>query len=105
MVKVTIVGAGGYGGIGMIELILRHPQAELVNLVDIANVGRRICEVHPHLAGLCDLVVRSPEEVRVGDWLLIHTGFAIRRLDPEDAQETLRLFEELFSAAEAEDDV
>ena len=45
------------------------------------------------------------EEVRVGDWLLIHTGFAIRRLDPEDAQETLRLFEELFSAAEAEDDV
>ena len=67
MVKVTIVGAGGYGGIGMIELILRHPQAELVNLVDIANVGRRICEVHPHLAGLCDLVVRSPEEVRVGE--------------------------------------
>jgi len=44
------------------------------------------------------------EEVRVGDWLLIHTGFAIRRLDPEDAQETLRLFEELASAIEAEDD-
>lgn len=45
------------------------------------------------------------EEVRVGDWLLIHTGFAIRRLDPEDAQETLQLFEELFSAMEAEDDI
>ena len=44
------------------------------------------------------------EEVRVGDYLLIHTGFAIRRLDPEDAQETLRLFEELASAIEAEDD-
>jgi len=44
------------------------------------------------------------EEVRVGDWLLIHTGFAIRRLDPEDAQETLRLFEELASAIEAKDD-
>ena len=41
------------------------------------------------------------EEVRVGDWLLIHTGFAIRRLDPEDAQETLRLFDELFSSEEA----
>lgn len=37
------------------------------------------------------------EEVRVGDYLLIHTGFAIRRLDPEDAAETLRLFDELFS--------
>ena len=44
------------------------------------------------------------EEVHAGDWLLIHTGFAIRRLDPQDAQETLQLFEELFSALEAEDD-
>ena len=44
------------------------------------------------------------EEVEVGDYLLIHTGFAIRRLDPEDAQETLKLFDELFSALEPEDD-
>ena len=43
------------------------------------------------------------EEVRVGDWLLIHTGFAIQRLDPEDAQETLRLFDELF-ACQAQDE-
>lgn len=43
------------------------------------------------------------EEVRVGDYLLIHTGFAIRRLDPEDAAETLRLFDELFSQ-EAQDE-
>ncbi|HEC63156.1 MAG TPA: HypC/HybG/HupF family hydrogenase formation chaperone [Candidatus Acetothermia bacterium] len=44
------------------------------------------------------------EEVRVGDYLLVHTGFAIRRLDPEDAQETLRLFAELLQALEGEDD-
>lgn len=43
------------------------------------------------------------EEVKVGDYLLIHTGFAIRRLDPEDAQETLKLFDELFSTVEQED--
>ncbi|HAF70738.1 MAG: Hydrogenase assembly chaperone HypC/HupF [Acetothermia bacterium 64_32] len=43
------------------------------------------------------------EEVRAGDWLLIHTGFAIRRLDPQDAQETLKLFDELFSSLERED--
>jgi len=43
------------------------------------------------------------EEVRVGDYLLIHTGFAIRRLDPEDAQETLKLFDELF-ACQAQDE-
>ena len=42
-------------------------------------------------------------EVAVGDYLLIHTGFAIRRLSPEDGEETLRLFDELAaSLAEAE---
>jgi len=35
------------------------------------------------------------EEVAVGDYVLIHTGFAIRRLSPEDGEETLRLFDEL----------
>ena len=35
------------------------------------------------------------EDVAVGDYLLIHTGFAIRRLSPEDGEETLRLFDEL----------
>ncbi len=42
------------------------------------------------------------EEVRIGDYLLVHAGFAIRRLDPQDAQETLALFDELFALA-AED--
>jgi len=37
------------------------------------------------------------EEVRLGDYLLVHAGFAIRRLDPEDAAETLALFDELFA--------
>jgi len=34
-------------------------------------------------------------EARVGDYVLIHTGFAIGVLDEEEAQETLRLLEEL----------
>lgn len=38
------------------------------------------------------------DEVRVGDYLLVHAGFAIRRLDPLDAVETLALFDELFAA-------
>ena len=41
-------------------------------------------------------------EVKVGDYVLLHTGFAISVLDPEDAQETLRLLSELaeFYASE-----
>ncbi len=37
------------------------------------------------------------EPVQVGDWLLVHAGFAIRKLDPADAQETLALFDELLA--------
>lgn len=37
------------------------------------------------------------EGVGIGDYLLVHAGFAIRRLDPEDAQETLALLDELLA--------
>ena len=42
------------------------------------------------------------EDVVRGDYLLIHTGFAIRRLSPEDAEETLRLFDELSRSVSGE---
>ena len=43
-------------------------------------------------------------EARIGDYVLLHTGFAIGVLDEEEAQETLRLLEELaeFSTEDAE---
>ena len=31
------------------------------------------------------------EEAGVGDWVLVHAGFAIEKLSPEDAEETLKL--------------
>jgi hydrogenase expression/formation protein HypC len=34
-------------------------------------------------------------EAGVGDYVLVHTGFAIGVVDQEEAQETLRLLEEL----------
>ena len=38
------------------------------------------------------------EEVTVGDYVIVHAGFAISRLDEEYATETLRLMREVFSA-------
>ncbi len=35
------------------------------------------------------------EDVDVGDYLLIHTGFALQKISEEEAIETLRLFSEL----------
>lgn len=38
------------------------------------------------------------EEPQTGEYVIVHAGFAIEKLDEEEAQETLRLFEEMFSA-------
>ncbi len=35
------------------------------------------------------LLVDGPEHVDVGDWVLIHVGFAMSRLDEQEAHETL----------------
>jgi len=35
------------------------------------------------------------DEPAVGDWVLVHAGFAIEKLEPEDARETLALFSEM----------
>jgi len=34
-------------------------------------------------------------EAKVGDYILIHAGYAINILDQEEAEETLKLFEEI----------
>jgi hydrogenase expression/formation protein HypC len=34
-------------------------------------------------------------EVEVGDYVIVHVGYAIGMLDPEEAEATLRLFAEL----------
>ena len=39
-------------------------------------------------------------EAKVGDYALVHTGYAINILDQEQAEETLRLFEEIAKAEE-----
>ncbi len=61
-VKVGIIGAGGYGGCGAIEILSRHPYAEIKCLVDIQDTGRLISEIYPHLKGFCDLPIISPDD-------------------------------------------
>lgn len=35
------------------------------------------------------------DNINVGDYLLVHAGCAIQKLDPVQAEETIKLFEEL----------
>ena len=43
-------------------------------------------------------------EAKIGDYVLVHVGYALTRLDPEEAEKTLALFVELGEAALLETD-
>jgi hydrogenase expression/formation protein HypC len=62
---------------GMIQQISAD---EHTAVVDFSGVRREVC---------LDLV---DEPVSVGDHVLVHVGFAIRRIAPEDLAETLAFF-------------
>ena len=42
-----------------------------------------------------DVCLAYTPEARVGDYVLVHVGFAISRIDEAEAQETFRLLEEI----------
>ncbi|PLW99625.1 MAG: HypC/HybG/HupF family hydrogenase formation chaperone [Marinilabiliales bacterium] len=44
------------------------------------------------------------EEVHVGDYVLIHTGFAIQKLDAEEAEASLKTFDEFKALNNALDE-
>ena len=44
MIRAQVVGATGYGGLGIVELILRHPQIEIASLLAKSDVVARIRE-------------------------------------------------------------
>ncbi len=61
-IRVKVIGATGYGGLGIIELLLRHPQAEIAALVAREAVGQKMSDVYPHLAGFCDMPILAADD-------------------------------------------
>lgn len=43
--------------------------------------------------------------VKPGDYVLLHAGFAIQKIDEREAEEILRLLEEMNNAAGGEDNL
>ncbi|MFP3910946.1 MAG: HypC/HybG/HupF family hydrogenase formation chaperone [Desulfobacteraceae bacterium] len=39
------------------------------------------------------------EDVQIGDYVIVHAGFAIHKIDETEAQESLKVLRELASAA------
>lgn len=66
---------------------LSDPQNQLA-IVDIGGVRRPV-----NMACIVD--ADHPLEQCLGDWVLVHVGFALNRLDPEEAAATLALINAL----------
>lgn len=61
MTNVKIIGATGYGGLGMIEILLKHPEFRLVGIAATQEVGKPISAVWPYLEGYCDLPILAAD--------------------------------------------
>jgi hydrogenase expression/formation protein HypC len=72
--------------------------AQIVELVD-AETGIAKAEI----SGVRrNVSVALCPEVQVNDWVLVHVGFALSRIDEEQAWETLALLEQMGEAYEQE---
>ena len=66
-----------------------------MRLVEIGEDGKGVAELEGSRHGV-DLSLVSG--ARLGDYVIIHAGFAIEKLDQAEADATLALFEEIARA-------
>jgi hydrogenase expression/formation protein HypC len=65
--------------------------AKRLATVDVGGVKRQV-----NIA--CIVNDAHPAESCVGDWVLVHVGFAMSRIDEQEAAETLKILTELGEA-------
>ncbi|MEJ5227306.1 MAG: HypC/HybG/HupF family hydrogenase formation chaperone [Thermodesulfovibrio sp.] len=46
-----------------------------------------------------------PEEPKIGDYVLVHAGFAINKMEPDEAEEALKIFEKIFKDMEEKEKI
>ena len=61
-----------------------------LGLVNVGGVKRQV-----NLACIVD--EEHPVESCVGDWVLVHVGFALNRIDESEAAETLKMLQEIVA--------
>ena len=63
MKQATIIGATGFGGLGLIDILMRHPGFSIKQLIARKDVNIPISDIFPHLRGICDLNVDPAENI------------------------------------------
>ena len=65
-------------------------------LVELTDEQTGTADLHGNRVAVSTMLV---PEARVGDWVLLHAGFAIQRLDEEEAEATWAVLRDLEAAA------
>ena len=70
------------------QIVTISDAANSLGIVDVSGIRREINLV-------CIVDEDHPLESCVGDWVLVHVGFAMSRINAEEAAKTLSVLEEL----------
>ncbi|MBR8834785.1 MAG: HypC/HybG/HupF family hydrogenase formation chaperone [Stigonema ocellatum SAG 48.90 = DSM 106950] len=69
-------------------------------IIEITNVQQKLALVN--IGGVkrqiniaCIVDEQHPAESCLGDWVLVHVGFAMNRINEQEAAETLKLLQEI----------
>lgn len=63
----------------------------------VVRVEDTIATIDVHGARREISLLLMPDEVKIGDYVLVHAGFAIQKVDLDIAEESLRLLKQVFS--------
>ncbi len=74
-----------------------------MKISEISEDGIAKCQVGESATYVTASAALLPEPPKVGDYIIVHAGFALRTLEPEDAEETLKLLREIAELARPED--
>jgi len=69
------------------QIVEMHPQIEHLARVDVNGVGRMI-----------NVGLLEDEQLAPGDWVLIHVGFAMSKIDEHEAAAALAFLESIGQA-------
>jgi hydrogenase expression/formation protein HypC len=85
----------------LLEMCLGIP-GQIVEITDTDNRVAKVDVSGVRRAVDVGLLWEGPDAVGPGDWVLIHVGFAISRIDEGEAQETLKALQALGTPFEEE---
>ncbi|MCC6142088.1 MAG: HypC/HybG/HupF family hydrogenase formation chaperone [Nitrospira sp.] len=70
------------------QIVALHDEQQKLAVVDVGGVRRTV-----NIACIVD--EQHPPSACLGEWVLVHVGFAMSRIDPEEARRTIALLTEI----------